>query len=157
MSMPAFHRSGLGVCACLWLCAGAFAQELTPELRAGGQLYLHSIGLPKEAEVCERYIPGYHKLFDPLFASWKQRNQDLMMRARDMMDQAARKEGMQLEPAVAELTDNAAAALDKAPEDIIWENCLMRLLALRKPTTRGAGYWALEDYRVQRPDQSRPK
>jgi hypothetical protein len=67
---------------CVWLCisATAFAQEPGPELRAGGQLYLHSIGLPKEAKVCERYIPGYRTIFDPLYTSWKERHQELMAR-----------------------------------------------------------------------------
>src|SRR5262245_11836029 len=140
---------GLSVCVCLFFSATAFAQGPGPELRAGGQLYLHSIGLPKEAQVCERYIPGYRNLFDPLYESWKERHAQLMARAQQLMQEAAQKEGRQFEPIVAELTDNAAATLASAPEDLIWESCLFRLLALRKTTSPGAGSWPLEDYRLK--------
>jgi hypothetical protein len=135
----------------VWLCfsATALAQAPGPEFRAGGQLYLHSIGLPKEAQVCERHIPGYRTLFDPLYTSWKERHQELMARAQEFMKEAARKEGKPFEPIVAEVTDNAAATLAGAPEDLIWESCLFRLLALRKTTSPGAGSWPLEDYRAK--------
>jgi hypothetical protein len=135
----------------VWLCLGAtaFAQELGPELRAGGQLYLHSIGLPKEAKVCERYISGYRTIFDPLYTSWKERHQELLARAEEIMREAARKEGKPFEPIVSEVTDNAAATLARAPADLIWESCLFRLLALRKTTSPGAGSWPLEDYRAK--------
>ena len=136
---------GLSICLCL--SATAFAQEPSPELRVDGQLYLHSVGLPKEAQVCERYIPGYRNLFDPLYDSWKERHKELMDRAQQLMREAAQKEGRQFEPIVAEVTDNAAATLARAPEDVIWESCLFRLLALRKTTSPGAGSWPLEDYR----------
>jgi len=137
----------LSICVCLYISATGFTQELSPEVRAGGQLYLHSVGLPKEAQVCERYISGYRNLFDPLYASWKERHQALMDRAQDLMREAARKEGQQFEPMVAELTDRAAAKLATANEDIIWESCLFRLLALRKTTSPGADSWPLENYR----------
>ena len=103
---------GLSICLCL--SATAFAQEPSPELRVGGQLYLHSVGLPKEAQVCERYIPGYRSLFDPLYDSWKERHKELMDRAQQLMREAAEKEGRQFEPIVAEVTDNAAATLARA-------------------------------------------
>jgi hypothetical protein len=139
----------LRVCVYLCLSATAFAQEPSPELLAGGQLYLHSIGLPKEAQVCERYIPSYRDLFEPLYKSWKERHNELMARAERLMREAAQREGKQFEPIVAELTDNAAAALARAPEDLIWESCLFRLLALRKTTSPGAGRWPLDDYRAK--------
>jgi hypothetical protein len=78
---------GLSVCLCL--SATASAQQPSLELRAGGQLYLHSVGLPKEAQVCERYIPGYRNLFDPLYDSWKKRHKELMDRAQQLMREAA--------------------------------------------------------------------
>src|SRR5262249_16556908 len=137
--------SKLTICVCLCLNATAFAQEPGPELRAGGQLYFHSIGLPKEAQVCERYISRYRNIFDPLYESWKQRHKEMMTRAEQFMREAARKDGKQFDPMVAELTDKAAAALARAPEDLIWESCLFRLLALRKTISPGAGSWPLED------------
>lgn len=97
--------------------------------------------------MCESYIPGYRNLFDPLYAGWKDRHRALMDRAQDVMREAARKEGQQFEPIVAELTDQAAVRLANASEDIVWETCLFRLLALRKTTSPGAGNWSLEDYR----------
>jgi hypothetical protein len=137
----------LAVCAALFGGATALAQDPGPELRAGGQLYLHSIGLPKQALVCERYIPGYRALFDPLYNSWKERHKVLMARAEQFMRNAAQKEGRQFEPTVAELTDAAVAAIANAHEDLIWESCLFRLLALRQTTSPGAGIAPLEDYR----------
>src|SRR5262249_14748261 len=69
------------------------------------------------------------------------------LRGHVPLREAAQEEGRQFEPIVAELTDNAAEGLARAPEDLIWESCLFRLLALRKTTSPGAGHWPLEDYR----------
>ena len=129
------------------LATPAFAQQASREIEMGGQLYIHSIGLPKEAQVCERHIPGYLTLFNPLYASWKERHQQLMDRALQVMKAESEKAGKSLDPMVAELTDGAAARLATVHVDLIWENCLNRLLALRKSTSPGAGNSTLDDYR----------
>ena len=133
-------------CILLLFPLAASAAEVDPETRANGQLYLHSIGLPKEAKVCERHIPGYGAIFQPLYDSWRARNEPFWAKALALMEAEAAKQGRSMDDIARQVTDDAIAKLAVAQEDTIWQTCILRLLALRKPTSRFST-WSLEPYR----------
>jgi hypothetical protein len=105
---------------------------LDPDVRAGGLLYLNSIGLPKEARVCALRIAGYLDEFNPAYEKWKLRHEALIRLGRETFEREAPKHGLSAEKMAGELTDDAARGLARATPAIQLEACKSRLSALEQ-------------------------